>query len=111
VADQATVSAASFLATVILGRLCGADDLGLYALGMAVSVTVVQVQTALVSAPYMVYALRATAVERRPYAGNVLTLFGLLAATALSLLGALTGLLGGLTARPELGWGARVWPP
>src|SRR5688572_16670268 len=54
--DQAIVSGANFLAAVILGRRSGFAELGLYVLGFAVLVFVVNIHAALIVAPFTYYA-------------------------------------------------------
>ena len=56
--DQALVSAASLVASVIVGRSCGADGLGVYALGMTFFVLFTAMQTAIISTPYTVLRTR-----------------------------------------------------
>lgn len=80
--DQAVVSGTSFLTTVIVGRTCGADGLGMYALAFTVVVLISCGQESLISTPYAVYRARVEPHARAAYAGSVLLHFGLLAAIA-----------------------------
>jgi O-antigen/teichoic acid export membrane protein len=72
VADQAAVSATTFLTTVAVGRVDGADGLGLFTLAFALIVIVIVVQEAMIGIPYAVFANRAEAAARAAYAGTLL---------------------------------------
>lgn len=71
-ADQAVVSGVSFLTTVLIGRLAGPDELGLYSLGFSLVLLVLSVQQSLVTAPYTVYCHRTREGGQAEYAGSVL---------------------------------------
>jgi O-antigen/teichoic acid export membrane protein len=79
-ADQATVSAANFLTGVVVGRLCGKEELGIYAMGFCLVVLILQVQTSLVTAPYTVFAHRLERAARAQYAGSALAYVAAMAA-------------------------------
>lgn len=81
--DQAAVSGASFLTTVAIGRFCGAQELGIYALGFSLVVLVTGAQTSLISIPYTIFMKRLPESERSWYAGSVLVHYALLAALAM----------------------------
>ncbi|MEX2175329.1 MAG: lipopolysaccharide biosynthesis protein [Pirellulaceae bacterium] len=70
--DQGVVSGTSFATSVILGRLCAKEDLGVYYLALSIVFFVRGIQEQLVSAPYMIYCSRkeGTALER--FAGSSL---------------------------------------
>jgi len=69
--DQGIVSAISLIASVIVGRTCGAEGLGLYSLGLSVFVFFTGLQTALVSTPYTVMRTRLNDdAEERRFAGS-----------------------------------------
>jgi O-antigen/teichoic acid export membrane protein len=70
--DQAIVSGASFLATVLIGRVAGEQQLGLYALGVTLLVLFCGVQESLVLIPYTVFAMRTTGDRRGQLAGSAL---------------------------------------
>jgi O-antigen/teichoic acid export membrane protein/tRNA A-37 threonylcarbamoyl transferase component Bud32 len=53
-ADQAVVSGASFLMTLIVGRLSSPTELGLYAVGTSILMSVAGIQASLISLPYAV---------------------------------------------------------
>ena len=50
--DQAVVSGASFLATILVGRWCGPGELGVYSLGFTLLVSWGCVQESLIALPY-----------------------------------------------------------
>ncbi len=56
--DQMVVSGASFLTTVIVGRFCGTDGLGLFSLAMSAVILSRGMQESLISTPYTVFRLR-----------------------------------------------------
>lgn len=70
--DQLLVSGSRFLVTVIIGRVAGAEQLGLYALGFTVVMLLGGTQHSLISGPYSVYAQRLGAAALRRYSGSVL---------------------------------------
>ena len=71
-ADQSVYSGTNFLTTVLLGRLCGADELGTYSLAFTLLVLAAAAQESLVSTPYMIYAQRRRRAALRCYAGSTL---------------------------------------
>jgi O-antigen/teichoic acid export membrane protein len=71
-ADQATVSAANFLTTVVIGRLAGPEELGLYSMAFSAVVWILAFQETLVSLPYTVLSARLTPAARTLYAGSSL---------------------------------------
>ena len=73
VADQAIVSGTNFVTSVIIGRLAGADDLGIYSLGMSVVFLARGVQDQLVTAPYQVRCQTRSGLRRAAYLGSTLT--------------------------------------
>ena len=79
-ADQAVVSGASFLTTVLIGRWSDASELGVYALATSILASSLAMQESLVSLPYAIQRHRpdGTASER---AGNALK-HGILLSTA-----------------------------
>jgi O-antigen/teichoic acid export membrane protein len=84
--DQFVVSGTNFATTVILGRACGADNLGAYALAMTVVSLILCTQESLVLTPYTVFCRRFDGQDRAQFAGSVLLHHTLLAgATAVVL--------------------------
>jgi O-antigen/teichoic acid export membrane protein len=82
-ADQAIVSGTSFATTVLLGRVAGPEELGIYALAGTVVIMVASFQDTLVSVPYTIYVTRLKAGERPVYAGSTLLQAAILAALAM----------------------------
>jgi O-antigen/teichoic acid export membrane protein/tRNA A-37 threonylcarbamoyl transferase component Bud32 len=80
-ADQAAVSAASFLTTVIVGRYTPPSELGLYSIGLSLLASCLCIQEALISTPYAVqwHHSLGTITNR---AGTSLAQTGVLAALA-----------------------------
>jgi O-antigen/teichoic acid export membrane protein len=70
--DQAVVSGTSFLTSVILGRMCLREELGVYYLALSIVFFVRGVQEQLVSAPYMIYCNRRSGAELARFAGSSL---------------------------------------
>jgi O-antigen/teichoic acid export membrane protein len=69
--DQALVSGTRFLATIIVGRYCGAGELGTYTLAFSLLVLVGCFQEAIVTTPYAVFGQRLRRRSRATYAGAV----------------------------------------
>lgn len=105
--DQAIVSGTSFATSVVLGRMCAKEELGLYFLALSIVMLVRGIQEQLVSAPYMIYCNRRTGDELPSYAGSVFVHQILVTALALAgLAGVLVCL--GLGSGPA-GLSATVW--
>ena len=77
-ADQAVVSGSNFLTAVLVGRLCGAEQLGVYALAFTFLVVAVNIQASLVTAPYTFFANHVRGRRRRILAGSSFVHLGLL---------------------------------
>jgi O-antigen/teichoic acid export membrane protein len=71
-ADQAVVSGSRFAATILIGRLCGAEQLGCYGLGFTFIVLLACIQEALITLPYTALAHHRRGGEAESYAGSVL---------------------------------------
>lgn len=72
IADQGVVSATNFAITIILSRLCGKPEVGLYYLAMQVFFFARGVQEQLIASPYLVYGSRKQGSEAARYAGSTL---------------------------------------
>lgn len=92
-ADQAVVSGASLLTTVFVGRRCGDDALGLFALAMTIMALSITAQHSLVLTPYTFYANRLEGDRRARFAGSVLVQAALLAVGCASASGLLAAAL------------------
>ena len=71
-ADQAVVSATNFATGIIIARTCTQEELGLYMLGFSVVLLATDLQTSLISTPYMVYAPRLKGRAHALYTGSTL---------------------------------------
>lgn len=89
--DQAVVSGTSFLATVLVGRFAGEQQLGLYSLGFTLIILACGVQESLVVIPYTVFAPRAADERRTRFAASTL-LQSVVASLAMSVCLAVGGL-------------------
>ncbi|MFO7905594.1 MAG: lipopolysaccharide biosynthesis protein [Planctomycetota bacterium] len=78
-ADQAIVSGMSFTTTVLLGRWCGAGELGAYALAFTIWIFALNAQMSLISIPYTNQWRWVPQKDRRAFAGCALLEHGLLA--------------------------------
>ena len=72
IGGQGMVSCANFLTGMIVGRLCGKEELGLYSLGFSLVVFVSELQMSLISTPYMVYSPRLKGDKHAEYTGSSL---------------------------------------
>jgi len=75
--DQAVFSGSNFLTTVVIGRFCGLDQLGVYSLAFAVLVFLAVIHESLIWTPYTIYSHRLKRDEQPEYAGTVLIMQGL----------------------------------
>lgn len=89
--DQAMVSAASFTAVVLIGRVAGERQLGLYSLAATLVVLAAGVQESLVIIPYTVFAPRAGDERRRQIAASALAQSGLVSLLLMTGLAATVG--------------------
>ena len=71
-ADQMVTSATNFLTGMIIGRACARDELGLYMLCMSVVLFVLDLQTSLISSPFMVYSQRLAGRRHARYLGSTM---------------------------------------
>src|SRR5438552_13765681 len=84
--DQAVVSGTSFLTTILIGRWCGASELGIYSLGFSLLVSWGCVHQSLIALPYTIYRHRTVRGTQAEYAGSALVQSGLLSTVAMVLL-------------------------
>ncbi len=71
--DQAVISGISFLTAVLVGRVGGKTELGIYTLGMSVVLLAISIQQSLVSAPHTIFVIRFHGPERLKYNGSLLS--------------------------------------
>ncbi len=70
--DQGVVSAANFVTSVVIGRVCGKEELGVYFLALSVLYFVRGVQDQMLAGPYTVYSPRRSGRKLATYTGSVL---------------------------------------
>ena len=70
--DQTIVSGTNFLTTLLIGRMGGAEELGIYSLAFTLIVLITNLQTAVFSTPFTIYGSRLSGSVRNEYAGSVL---------------------------------------
>jgi len=87
--DQVVVSGTRFLTTILVGRIAGVSQLGLYVIGFATIVLGVCIQESMITTPYAVYANRRHGRGRKLYAGGALLQHIALAAMSIVALGAI----------------------
>lgn len=103
-ADRLVVSGTNFLTLVVIGRVCGVEDLGVFVLAWITLLAVNAVQEAFVFSPFTVFFSRIDAEDsRKSYAGAGLAMQFMLGIAAMILVlliaAIMTGLDTGLTAR------------
>jgi O-antigen/teichoic acid export membrane protein len=70
--DQGVVSATNFATAVIIGRVCGKAELGVYALAWTLISLTTEISAVLTTAPYTVFSPRLSQRQRSRYLGSVL---------------------------------------
>ncbi|MDZ4685321.1 MAG: lipopolysaccharide biosynthesis protein [Planctomycetaceae bacterium] len=93
VADQAVVSGTSFASSVLVGRSCSQDQLGVYALVLSMLLLARGIQGDLISGPYLVYCHHRNREALARYTGSSLIHQTIL---SLGVLFALMGLAAGM---------------
>jgi O-antigen/teichoic acid export membrane protein len=88
-ADQSLVSGTNFLTTVLIGRLCGPAELGIYSVSFTLVVVLGTMLQALVAVPYTVFVQRLQDPQRSEYSGGVLVHCAILSVLAMLGLGGL----------------------
>lgn len=91
--DQGIVSGTSFVTSVMIGRMCSKEQLGIYYLALSIVLFVRGIQEQLVSAPYAVYCHRRKGRALATYTGSTLVHHLLLSALAACCLLLLVGML------------------
>ncbi len=87
-ANQCIVSATNCLTGVLIGRFCTKEEFGLYMLGFSIVLFVLDLQTSLISTPYMVYSPRLKGRQLSRYNGSSLIHQVMLSAIVLLVLAA-----------------------
>lgn len=70
--DQAIVSATSFATSVIIGRMCSKEQLGIFYLALTIVYLAKAVQDTVIAAPYVIYYHGRRGESRALYSGSVL---------------------------------------
>ena len=68
--DQALISATNMCTSVIIGRTCPKEQLGLYASGLSLILLVTAIQSALIAVPYTITSPRVPTGEHALYKGS-----------------------------------------
>jgi O-antigen/teichoic acid export membrane protein len=87
-ADQALVSGTNFLTALLVGRVAGTEELGIYSLGFTLIVFALCFQDALIASPYTIYVNRVNRDDRPALAGIALAQLLILALIVCIALGA-----------------------
>lgn len=91
IVDRSIVSGTNFLTLVVVGRVCGLENLGIFALAWTILLTVNAVQEAFILSPFTVFAGEITRTitgeitgenQRKSYAGAILAMLAILVAAA-----------------------------
>ena len=105
IGGQGMVSCANFLTVVIIGRLCGKEEVGFYSLGFTLVAFVSELQMSLISTPYMVYSPRLRGEAHARYTGSLLVhqlVFSAIAALTLGVAAACIALFGNRPGLPPV---------
>ena len=99
--DQAVVSAASFLTTVIIGRFTDPSQLGTYAIAISILASLFTIQGSLITLPYSIQRHRPLGTPQQ-HAGSALAQTGLMSGVVIIGLAAAAVVLLARGASPEL---------
>lgn len=96
--DQVVVGGTAFLTTMLVGRISGSEELGLFALGLSIVFFAIAAQESLVTSPYTIFVNRFRGRARTRYTTGVLAQFAIHAVLVggLVALGAATTTLTGI---------------
>jgi O-antigen/teichoic acid export membrane protein len=70
--DQGITSFSNFLTGVIIARSCTKEEFGIYAVAFSIVIIMVEIQTRLISNPYMVYIKSNIVGSKNKYSGSTL---------------------------------------
>jgi O-antigen/teichoic acid export membrane protein len=107
VADQAVASATNFATGIIIAHTCTKEELGLYALGFSLILLMTDLQTSLITTPYMIYAPRLKGSAHALYTGS--TLIHQLAFCLITMLGVACGAFAVTKGLGPRGLGPVLW--
>lgn len=102
--DQSLVSGTRFLTSILVGRICGATELGIYALGFSVVLIILCVQMSLISRPYSIFGNQVEGDEKRELGGSSFVQSGVFSLLISVLVGSV------LAANIKFGW-QPSWTP
>ncbi|MDH3346932.1 MAG: hypothetical protein OEM02_02350 [Desulfobulbaceae bacterium] len=105
--DQVVASATNFLTGAIIGRVCVKEEFGYYMLGFSLVLFLIDLQTSLISAPYMVYSQRYSGREYAVYSGSTFIHQLVLICCSVVILGVATAVYSGFT--DDLGLPPVLW--
>ncbi|UCF63907.1 MAG: oligosaccharide flippase family protein [bacterium] len=84
--DQGIFSLGNFFTSVLIGRYCAKEELGLYLLGFTIIYFLMDAQSAFITTPYTIFIPRKAEAEKSVYTGNTLFMqFGLAFVIALGI--------------------------
>lgn len=84
--DQGIFSLGNFFTSVLIGRYCAKEELGLYLLGFTIIYFLMDTQSAFITTPYTIFIPRKADAEKSVYTGNTLFMqFGLAFVIALGI--------------------------
>jgi O-antigen/teichoic acid export membrane protein len=114
IADQGVLSGSNFLTTIVVGRLCGASQLGAYALGVTLLVLLGGLQNSLILSPYTVFSNRGKEKDLARYAGSILVQQGLVTLVGMitfATAGTIVSVAGGQPGVVEVLWALVITVP
>jgi len=72
IGDQAIISGTNFLTTIVVGRWCGPEGLGIFGLGLTLIFLLVATQESLITTPYTIFLARTDDSNKPTYRANTL---------------------------------------
>lgn len=106
--DQAIVGGTTFLTAIVVGRVCGAAELGIFSLGLSIMILAIAAQEALITAPFTINVRLFRGSSRARFTAGVMGHFGILAAFCGALVAASATLVT-LTQIGPIGVAASLW--
>ncbi len=100
IAEQGIKGVANLLSIMAVGRWCGTEELGVFALGLTIVFLTQSIQESVITTPYTLFSVRYRGEERKQYRGSCLLSHFVLSGVAFVLLLG-TGLIMYLVAAPE----------
>lgn len=99
--DQGLVSLTNFLTALVIGRVCGKPELGVYTLAWTLLSLGTEISAALITTPYTVFSPHLSRFRRSRYLGSIFV-----HQTVLAILFALA-IVAGAFLSPRLGWSSQ----